>query len=174
MQQLRLSQTPPSPSFPPPPTLPAINNKNNRGPVSNWGVAAEIFQNAGMNLLHPGTQEAHIHMHFYLRPITATQEAEKLLYQCFAVHIHLLSESILFCCCPFNAQSTQHFKKIFLCGSPSSDQIMWGLLRESTTTNLKLFRTFSYGRAQSLIAFLHRTCPCIQLSTRTKWIKPGE
>lgn len=42
----------------------------------NWGVAAEIFQNGGMNLLHPGTQEALIHMHFYLRPITATQKAD--------------------------------------------------------------------------------------------------
>ena len=45
----------------------------------NWGVAAEIFQNGGMYLLHSGTQEAHIHMHFYLRPITSTQMAEILM-----------------------------------------------------------------------------------------------
>lgn len=70
--------SPPPP--PPPPTLPGIINIKKQQRTcweSNWGVAAEIFQNGGMNLLHPGTQEAHIHMHFYLRPITATQKAER-------------------------------------------------------------------------------------------------
>lgn len=63
--------------LPSPPPLPVINIKNNRGPVEEviGGVAAEIFQSGGMNLLHPGTQEAHFHMHFYIRPITATQQS---------------------------------------------------------------------------------------------------
>lgn len=86
----------------------------------NWGVAAEIFQNGGMNLLHPGTQEAHIHMHFYLRPITATQKADisKVLqfilksdkWECY------LTSPIWF---------SEHFQAIFLCGSPLNAQI-WG------------------------------------------------
>lgn len=38
-----------------------------------------------MNLLHPGTQEAHIHMHFYLRPITATQKAERVHFAKFGI-----------------------------------------------------------------------------------------
>lgn len=87
MQQLRVSQptpppTPRHPLRPPPPPPPTLSQSLSSTTITtedlwrNWGVAAEIFQNGGMNLLHPGTQEAHIHMHFYLRPNTATQKAE--------------------------------------------------------------------------------------------------